>query len=234
MKNTLLSFCAISIVFFAASCSKKSSPKPKPTPPATAQVLFFNGCPGAGSIMASVNDTVHSGDSSIAFIATTGYQGFTPSSAAPVAFILPSTGITLASATIGLTVNNNYSVYAGGIITSPALVWTSDDLSAPSSGMTKIRFVNLSPDTLNESLYLSSGGTTTTIDSNISFKGTTSFVQVAGGTYKVVAQDPKNLGSAVTLNSETFASGGIYTIILLGTQSGSGSSALGLSIIANK
>lgn len=214
-----------------AACKKDDDddPKPVPTQP-SAKVMFVNGCVSADSLRVSINDTIQTNIPRVGFLSNTGYVNVAPRTTAVVKYLLQNSNVQLASTNMSLAVNVNYSVFSGGIVTSPFMISTTDNLNAPSAGKAKVRFAHLSGDNLNEVVYVG----TVRIDSNITSQKVTPFVEVDGGTIvNVIAQDPSNIPSVRQLQNQQFVAGKIYTIMLTGTSNGSGNADLRLTMINN-
>lgn len=228
MKRSFLFYIASFAVLFFSACHKKDN-----TPSNTARVMFVNGCAGAAAIDASANGVNIIGATNIGFQKTTGYKTVTPGTAVNLAISINASGLItpLINSTVSLNANTGYSAFVGGIFTKPHFVFTSDDLSTPPAGFTKVRFVNLSSDTLNESIFIGSQK----IDSNVGYASVTAFHQlpVATTPVNVLTQDPAQPTKLAQLMGQSFSSGKIYTIILTGTYTGTSSSALTLIVIPN-
>ena len=226
MKNTLFSILSLAIIAFAASCSK-----PKSSPATTASVMFVHGCASGTtnvSLDAEIGGVKVNGATSLSFLSKSGYEQVTAGSGINLSFFV--SGLSqLTNQTVSMTVNNHYSAFAGGSITSPGICYTTDDLTAPTSGMAKVRFVNLSPDNLNTNCYLG----TVKVDSNIGYLACSSFHNVAAGTGLVGMYDQTTPSKSGVISSQTLVSGKIYTFMLTGTASGSGSSVYTLTLINN-
>lgn len=227
MKNALV-FATLLII---ASCGKKEK-DPEPTPiPATqvAKTMFTNGCISSGQLKVSINESLIASITGIDYLNNTAYLDIAPATQVKTAFVLQNSNVKLAEVTQDFTVNNYYSVFASGVVTNPSMFVTVDNLTAPSAGKAKVRFVNLSPDNFNESVFVGSSK----IDSNVTYKGVTSFIEVNAGTYKITAQDPSNIPSVQILDQQVLTAGKIYTIMLTGTLSGTGTAGLNLKMITN-
>lgn len=229
MKKTILSFSFLAFVITFSACKKSSN-----STPTTAQVMFVNGCAGAAGLSVAANSVNVSSASNIQFQKNTGYSAVTAGSNINMAVSVNSSGLVtpLIKQAVNLAAGSNYSVYVGGIITSPTFVYATDDRTAPASGFAKVRFVNLSSDALNESCYIGSQK----IDSNVAAATITPFFQVtAASTVNVLFQDPANPTELVNLSNQTFSSGGIYTIMISGTSTAATGSAsvLALTVINN-
>ncbi len=208
-----------------ASCTKNNTP----TVPTQARVMFMNTNLGAAGLDVAANNSKVSGATNLQFLQNTGYLNVTATSAVNLSFLLSSTQSLFIDSSLNLTPGNSYSVFAANYVNAPAIVVTTDSLSAPSSGMAKVRFINLSPDTLKENVNVGSQ----LVASGIMFKQASSFTQISAGTYKVVAADPNNLGAVQTIASQPFDAGKIYTIVMSGTANGTGALALSLKVVAN-
>jgi len=227
MKKAFLALSVLAVIIAFTACKKTNS-----TPANTANVMFVNGCAGTNNVDVSVNNAKLTSASNLAFLKNSGYQSVTSGTAVPVAFSLTATGTPLINATESLTTNAHYSVFAGGLVsgTSTSLVFSADDLTAPASGMAKVRFVNLSSDNLNVSCYVG----TPKIDSNVSLGTVTPFFSITAATgVNVLFQDPAFPTKLAQLATQNFSSGKIYTIMLTGTYTGSLTSVLTLTVINN-
>jgi hypothetical protein len=233
MKKLVLSVSVLALAALFASCSKSSN-----SSPSTASVMFVNGSDGTTPVNSQANGASVSGASNIAFQGNSNYQNVTAGSSVNLAFILASSGLPLVSGSANLVAGGHYTAYAGGKITAPTFTYTSDDLTAPTSGNAKVRLVNLSSDSLSLT------GTIATTSGSINFGSsssplvsgsltTSAFTSVAAGSYKIVVEDPLHLASTVILNSQTFAAGKIYTVIYTGVGAGTGTSVYTATVISN-
>ena len=226
-----LSLLAVALVVVTASCSKKSS-----APTNSANVMFVNACiPSFGSfnIDAKSNGATVSGATNIGFLKNSGYVYVTANTNDSLTFVVNGLSTYLVGGISTITVNANYSVFATGTNSSPvpAIVITQDDLTAPSAGNAKVRFVNLGPDNLNERCYIGSS----LLDSNVTYKTVTPFTEITAGSYNVLMQDPANPTKLplTALNGQAFAAGKIYTVMLSGLAAVSGTTGLTYTIINN-
>lgn len=226
MKKTLLSFSILAVIIAFAACKKST-----PAPSNTASVMFVHGCAAGATTInldGKANNAAVPGAANISFMKYSGYQNVTAGSNVLLSFFV--TGLNqLDSQSVNLTANAHYSAFAGGSITQPSFVFATDDLTAPSSGMAKIRFVNLSPDGLNTSCYIGA----TKIDSNVTYKTCTPFFEVSPTTAKVEMVDQAVLSNSGIILSQQLVAGKIYTFMLTGSATGSGTSVLTLTAINN-
>ena len=96
--------------------------------------------------------------------------------------------------------------------------------------MAKVRFVNLSPDNINESVAAND----TLVAQGIATNTISSFYQVAQGSYFMSAFDPGSSKTTISGDSLAFVAGKIYTVMLTGTLADSGTtSGLMLTVVHN-
>ncbi|MCD6012607.1 MAG: hypothetical protein K0Q79_2469 [Flavipsychrobacter sp.] len=228
MKNSILLSCFLIAAITLASCKKND-----PAPSNTARVMFVNGCAGAAAIDVAANSVNIAGATNIGFQKNTGYRQVAAGTGINIGVSINASGLItpLINSAITLNANTSYTTFIGGIFTKPNFVFTTDDLTAPPAGFTKIRFVNLSSDTLNEHIFVGSNK----IDSNVGYASVTPFRQIAVATtpVNVLVQDPAQPTKIAQLSSQTFSSGKIYTLMLTGTSSGTSTSALTLLVLPN-
>jgi uncharacterized protein DUF4397 len=227
MKKVLLSASVVAMVIVFAGCKKNN-----PAPATNAAVMFVNGCAGSANVDVTVNNTKLVAASNLAFFKTSGYQPVTAASGVSLSFSSTAQGNPLASGTENLAVNSNYSVFIGGLGsgTSTSFVFSADDLTAPASGMAKVRFVNLSSDSLNEGCFIGSQK----LDSNVAVSTVTPYFSITAATgVSVLFLDPAAPTKLCELTGQSFSAGKIYTIMLTGTSKGLLTSQLTLTVINN-
>ena len=229
MKNILISFSIVVIAVAFSGCSKSNN-----GPSNIANVNFVNGCNASLNIDTKVNNTKLVAASNLPYFKYSGYQNVTGGASVAINLFLTNQGTPLINGTSALTAGGYYSVFAGGIVTHPTFVVTTDDLTAPTNGNAKVRFINLSSDTLNESCFIGVG--TLKLDSNVSAGICTPFFEVtATAGIQVLLDDPLNPSILAEIASQPFSAGKIYTIMLTGTHyAAAGSSGiLTLTVINN-
>ena len=227
MKNLFLVFSAFATALVFSGCSKSNS-----GPSNIANVMFVDGCSAPSNIDTKINNVKLNAASNLSFFKSSGYLSVTAGTSVNINFYLTTGGTPLCNSTGALSAGNNYSVFVGGLVTGPSFVITLDTLTAPASGKAKIRFINLSSDTLYEKFSVG----TQTLDSNITYTQCTPFYEVTATTsIGVSAVDPAQTSTPylALLSNQAFIAGKIYTILLTGTHSGSGTSALTLTVINN-
>jgi len=227
MKNICLSFGVLAIVFVFSGCTKNNDGSGN-----EAQVMFVNGCSGTNDVDVKVNGVVAAGSGSISYFGNSGYQGFSANSNLNIDFYLLQ-GTYLIGATRNFTQHYRYTVYAGGLVTSPSFVVTTDEFPTLPSGKAAVRFINLSNDSLNESFSVGAA----TLDSNIGYTICSPYFEIAASSGTgVTAVDPRYTSSPflATLPSQAFSAGKIYTVMLTGSSTASTAPAvLKLTVIQN-
>jgi len=174
--------------------------------------------------------------STITFPAASGYVSVTPATYF-VRFQLATTSTLLntdttirANSYITLKLDSSYSVFITGSTSNYTLLTTLDDLSSPSAGKAKIRFINTSTN---------SGGVDVTINgtkayTNIVYKGVGSFIEVPTGVYEFRANKTNSTSTLATLSDQTLANGKVYTVYAAGQVGSTASNAaFGLNLITN-
>jgi hypothetical protein len=204
-------------------CSKKNN-----APANSSPVMFVNGWSPTAKIDAKVNGVVVPGAEAIAFQRASGYKYVTAGPSVSMGFYVTDLGDPVINQTVSLKSGSNYSVFIGGRLTQPTFLLTLDDLSAPTSSNARIRLVNLSPDSLH--LTASAGSNFAT---NVGINSASVFTPVTAGQYDLKVVDPSNVSTAVILSSQMLNAGKIYTLMLTGSQSGTGNSGLKLTLLNN-
>lgn len=226
MKYTIpLLFAAFALSL--GSCKKKDNdPAPPPPPAETARVMLFNGCLSSGKLSVRLNDTLIPGAGSVEFPGRSGYWEVGPGDAQKVSFLLENSMVSLISQHVDFKLNQSYTVFVGGMITDPVVVAGQDDLSDPGAQQARVRFVNLSPDELNETAFVGNQH----IGSDVKTGEITPFTLIPAGTANVIAQDPNKIPLSRNLE-HNFVAGRVYSVVLTGTGTGTQDAALKLHVL---
>ncbi len=129
-----------------------------------------------------------------------------------------------ASKSVDLKDNKNYSFILSGTGNSATITATEDDLSAPSSGKAKVRFVHLTTAAnVNGNVDLSVGavGSEIKLASNVAYGNTTNFFEVDPGVKLLHVYAAGSTSNSVDLALSNLEAGKIYTIILRGSTTAS-------------
>jgi len=138
---------------------------------------------------------------------------------------------TVINADLDLNPNLNYSVFAVNTVSNIEPLVLVDDLSAPASGMTHVRFVHLSPDAPAVDVAVTGGPV---LFGNVSFKEYQGFAPVNAGTYNLEVRLAGTSTVVLPLPGIALQAGKIYTVFAKGLVAGAGSQALGAEIIVNR
>jgi len=128
----------------------------------------------------------------------------------------------VASAPITLEQNMAYSLFLDSLAPKPGILLLEDTLVKPITGKAGVRFVDLSPDAPAVDLAIQGG---TTITTNKSFKGHSSFTLVTGQsnfTFQVLKHSTSTVLASLTNVSLT--NGYLYTVMLEGLNASTGGS----------
>ncbi|HXB43667.1 MAG TPA: DUF4397 domain-containing protein [Puia sp.] len=234
-----------SLIIFIASCTKSSS---SPTPTSgSAFVSVTNASPTltAYAVYSDATNIYTAG--TLGYGSTTGVVGGNPY--ATVAAGIHS--IKLVSGGNNIVIDSNATFTAGGhysfFVYDTGQVKTlalTDNLTAPASGMAKIRFLNFAPNSQSLNVWVVNTDTTTkdsTSFSNIGYIGSTvinvdslsAFKTIPAGTHMVLFNSNAEL-NLFQNKSVTFASGKIYTLYAKGYVNGlNATDSLGLGVIQN-
>jgi len=228
MKNLCYSFSVLVIVFVFSGCTKNEGTGNE------ALVMFVNGCSGTNAVDVRVNGAIAAASGAIEYFSNSGYQYLTANSNLNIDYYLLNQGTLLTSSTCSFTQGYHYTVFAGGLVTGPSFVVTTDNFPTLTSGKAAVRFINLSSDSLNESFSVGSP----TLDSNIGYTTCTPYFEIpsTGGT-TVTAIDPMHTSGpfVAELTNQAFSAGKIYTIMLTGSSTATSGSqgVLKLTVINN-
>lgn len=137
------------------------------------------------------------------------------------------------SVSADLQANANYSLFAIDSYNKLNALFLSDDLSSPSNGKAKIRFVQLSPDTKVIDIKNTINGVN--MFGAMNFKDASGFISVDPGVYDLAVRCDRTIDT-VTYNVPTvvLSSGKIYTVYTKGFMSATGKQALNSAVILNK
>ena len=218
-------FFTISLI----SCDKDE------TPQATASVNIIHASPDAPGVDLLV-DNLKVNTAALNFPDATGYlKVFTGTRNIKVN--AAGTNNSVINADLTFMADKYYSVYAYNRLASIGAFMVEDNLTAPASGQSHIRFFHLSPNAPSVTVGTLSGTTFTPVFVNRSFETQTTasanqnFTPVPAGTYTFDVQ--ANGSSVLNLPNIMLQAGKIYTVFAKGLVNGSGSQALGAQIVTH-
>lgn len=192
-----------------------------------AQVKVIHASPDAPGVDLLL-DNVRTG-TNLTFPNNTGYLPVN-SGTRNVKVNVTGTSTTVIQADLPLTANKNYSIFAVNKVASLEPLVLEDDLRAPASGKSHVRFIHLSPDAPAVDITLTNG---TVLFSNYQFKRASSFTPLDAGTYDLQVRLAGTSTVVLNLPGIALTNGKIYTIFAKGLVNGTGGQALGAQIIVN-
>jgi hypothetical protein len=240
--NKLKLVALVAAAAIVSACSTKEAPGPIDPTSTFGRVRLVNLITDAtrGRVNASLEGLVFTVDLQYAQAAPANLPA--PATAAYAAvytgarsFVLKRTAdttVTVATFPFSITDGQDLSVYAiggaGGTAISSAI--TTDDNTLGTSAQTRIRLVNMSPTAGALDFFITAAGadlsTATPAASNVAYKGASSYVVVAPGSYVVRAVPagtaPANRNGAVsiTLGATAFAGATVRTVVAADAATG--------------
>lgn len=168
---------------------------------------------------------------SITFPASSGYVSVTPGTYYLQLSLATTPGVFFYNASnLIFKTDSSYSSFITGQSGSPISILIRDDLTVPSVGKAKIRFINTS---------YNAGGLDVTVNgttafTGIKYKGVGAFIEVPAGTYEFKANITGTVDNLATLSRQVLADGKIYTLYADGlTGSTTTNAAFGLTLLNN-
>ncbi len=232
MKNkiSILSTCLLFVaVSFLTSCKDEEETKITPAV-SQANVLVTHASPNAPGVDLLV-DGAKQNSAALEFPNNTGYLKVT-SGSRNIKVNVAGTATTVIDATLPLTQDANYSVFAIDSVSKISALVIADDLTAPAAGKAHVRFVHLSPNAPAVDIAVASSGAV--VFGNKAFKEYSAFTPLDAGTYNLDVRVAGTKTVALVLPAITLEAGKIYTVFAKGFLGGTGAQALGAQIIVNK
>ena len=237
-KKSLFHISLTAIILFTGQGCIKKDPPSKIT-----QVLLVPLSPNATAVDFSVNSTLFA--TTVGYSTATGtvrytlpYYTLEPKSASIIAYNFTGTTNALASATKDLGDEKVYSSFLIDSASKAKVVVVNDDLTDPTPGKVKIRFLHFSPNTVP--LDVSIQGGTGKLYTNRAFNDQVTntdfekFIEIDAGTYTFLFTNSSTGATVYTTSSQVLLSDRIYTLAARGFTGGTGSLAIGAWIYPNK
>lgn len=233
-KMRYLVFALVAFVMSASiyGCSEDES-NPMTPASSTAKVMVTHTSPDAPGVDLLVDGTV--AGTNLVFPNSTSYLNVN-SGTRNIKVNVTGTSTTVINADVPFEKDKSYSVFAVDSVSKLTAIVTNDDLSAPASGKSHIRFLHLSPNAPAVDVAVTGGPV---LFSNRTFnKSVTStemaFTPVDAGTYNLEVRLAGTSTVVLSLPNITLENGKIYTVFAKGFVGGTGMQALGAQIIVNK
>jgi len=228
MKKHILIFAASLFSFSTTFMSCDKSDKNVET--SQANILVVHASPDAPGVDLLV-DSAKVNTAALTFPNNTGYLKVN-SGTRNIKVNVAGTTTSVINATLSLTKDKNYSIFAVDSVAKISPLVIEDDLTTPQSGKAHVRFIHLSPNAPAVDIAVASTGAV--VFGNKAFKEYTAFTPLDAGTYNLDVRVAGTSTVALVLPSITLEAGKIYTVFAKGFLGGTGSTALGAEIIVNK
>lgn len=231
MKKTLLkTFGWLALSVFIASCDEDDDEMELQK----AQVMVVHASPNAPNVDVRINNAV-----ALTNVAYPSNSPYTAVDAGTANFKISPTGTTtyVIDASVPLTADNYYSVFAIDSVNKikPAVV--GDNLTAPASGKAHVRFFHFSPNAPAVDIAVTDGPvvfSNRTFNDQSTTASLASFTPLDAGTYNLEVRLAGTNTAVLSLPNTTLTAGKIYTVFAKGFVGGTGSQALGAQVIVNK
>lgn len=207
-------------------CNNNDNPA-SPSPNADARVMAIHASPDAPGVDLYVDGTKVG--SNLTFPNNTSYLSVNAGSRS-IAVKVAGTMTTVLNATLPLTANTHYSVFAVDSVAKLSALVLTDDLTPPVAGKAHLRFIHLSPNAPAVDIAVTGGAV---LIPDKSFKEYTAFTPLNAGTYDLEVRVAGTSTVVLSLPGINLTAGKIYTVFARGFVGGTGAQALGAQIIVN-
>jgi Domain of unknown function (DUF4397) len=207
------------------------------------QVLLVPLSPNATACDFSINGTLYA--TTVGYSSTAGtirytlpYYTIEPKAGSVISYNVTGTPNKFASITADLLEDIVYSTFLIDSVAKAKAVVVKDDLTDPTPGKVKVRFLHFSPNTAALDVVIQ--GTTSKLFANRTFNdqatNTTyeSFIEIDPGTYTFLFNLASSGATAYTTSAQSFLPDRIYTLAVRGFTGGAGTQAIGAWVYPNK
>ena len=230
-KSLILALGVLSIsALLVSGCSDDDDTNPMSSSPSLQKstVMIIHASPDAPGVDILVDNA--KAVTNLGFPKNTGYVDLT-AGMRNVKVNASGTSTTVINGDFDLAANAHYSVFAVDSVSKITTVVLADNLTAPASGKSHVRFIHLSPNAPAVDIGLTGGGV---VFPNVAFKGYVDFTPLDAGTYDLEVRLEGTSTVVLPLPGITLQAGKIYTVFAKGFVGGTGDKALGAEIIVNK
>ncbi len=223
---TISIILSITLVSLVASCSKKKTDDGGMN--IGAYVSFVNAIPKASSVDFFV-DIIKTNNLAMPF--SKGLDYFSINEGLKKLDVTFGTTLSVATDQVQMDAGKYYTVFAIG--KSPYEIYTTiDDRAAPPPSIkTKIRFINLSPDAPNIDFGIMGGAT---LFANQAYKSASDFITIDPTNLNLVIRQAGSSTVKASKIDAFFDSGGIYTVVAIGSWTNPSDPQMEIQIIKNK
>lgn len=226
---TYLAFLfAFSIVSFTLSgCSDDENDPVTPPAAVKPKTTITHASPNAPTVDLLANGATIA--SNVAYLGTLPYTELNVGNNR-IQVNVAGTTVSVIDATLPFDEGKNYSIFAIDSVLKISALRLEDDLTAPASGKTHVRFVHLSPNAPAVDVAVTGGPV---LFSDYIFKEASSFTPINSGTYNLEVRLAGTSTVVLSLPGVTLTNGKIITIYARGFVGATGTQALGASVIAH-
>lgn len=226
IKIFLLMFLVLPLFAAFNACSEDENPV-NPVTANKPRTTVTHASPDAPNVDILVGDNIVA--SNVAYLGTLPYTELN-SGNNRIRVNAAGTSTTVIDLTIPFDENKNYSIFAVDSLSKISAIRIEDDLTAPASGKTHVRFVHLSPNAPAVDVAVTGGPV---LFGNYAFKQFSQFTPVDAGTYNLEVRLAGTGTVVLSLPGVTLPEGKIITVYARGFVGATGNSALNASIINN-
>jgi len=207
-----LALCIGAAIAFTSCDIDDDNNNTNPPAETVAYGVIVNASPNSGDLyfFADSNQVNNTG---LSYTGANGYYNFLPGNRQ--LSIKNAAGTVLATDSITLTAGQYFSTFAVNTFDNIELVSYTDSLRYPAANKAYLRFINLSPDANGITIT----SPTATYATGLTFKQSTNFIEVPGGTYDFTFSGTASGDSLFTDTAVNLYSGHIYTIYTKGFAS---------------
>lgn len=223
---TMAAFLLIGATLFT-SC-KDDDKDETPAPAGAGKLMIIHASPNAPGVDLLL-DNVKLNTAAVNFLDNTSYIG-TTAGTRNLKINVAGTSTTALNANLPVVNGKSYSVFAADSVSKLSGVVFEDDLTAPTAGNAKVRFIHLSPNAPAVDIAVDGGAV---VFPNAAFKSATTFATLPAGSYDLEVRVAGSTTVALDLDPITLTAGKIYTVYAKGFLGGTGAQALGAQIIVN-
>lgn len=223
----LLAFASLAIV--VSSCSDDDDDLPAQQ----ARVMVIHASPNAPAVDVRVNGNV--AVTNLAFPNNTQYTNVNAGST-NIRVSAAGTTNNVIDATVDLTANTSYSVFAVNTLNNISASVVTDNLATPAAGKAHVRFLHLSPDAPAVDIAVQGGAVVfanRAFNDQVNNNSVTNFTPLDAGTYNLEVRPAGQTAVVLPLPNVTLQAGKIYTVFAKGLLAGTGNQALGAQVIVH-
>ncbi|HMS65040.1 MAG TPA: DUF4397 domain-containing protein [Ignavibacteria bacterium] len=221
---TVFTFTSLTVL---SGCSDDDENTMTTTPVVSPKTTVTHASPNAPNVDILVGDAVVA--TNVPYLASLPYTALNVGNNR-IRVNVTGTSTTVIDATLPFAEGANYSIFAVDSVNKISAIRVEDNLTAPASGNSHVRFIHLSPNAPAVDIAVTGGPV---LFPDYTFKEFSAFTPVPAGTYNLEVRLAGTTTVVLSLPNITLANGKIYTVYARGFVGATGTQELGASIIAN-